>query len=49
MKTFYEWQYSVDSGLTWVSLDSTGVAKTIAVGMRVDIKTLFRKRITPAL
>lgn len=42
----YDWQYSRDNGTTWVSLDSTVVAKTVAVGMTVDLKTLFRKRST---
>ena len=46
VKASYEWQYSVDGGVTWVSLDTTVVAKTIATGMRVDVKTLFRKRYT---
>jgi hypothetical protein len=42
----YDWQYSTDNGLTWVSLDSTLVSKTTAIGMPVERKVLFRKRTT---
>jgi hypothetical protein len=43
VKASYQWQYSIDNGVTWISLDNTVVAKTIATGMTVDVKTLFRK------
>lgn len=46
VKGFYDWQYSTDNGTTWISLDSTVVAHTTAIGMRVDVKTQFRKRST---
>ena len=46
VKASYDWQFSTDGGNKWESLDSTVVAKTVAVGMMVDIKTLFRKRST---
>jgi hypothetical protein len=48
VKGFYEWQYSLDGGVTWISLDSTVVAHTTATGMQVDVKTWFRKRSTTA-
>ena len=46
VRGFYEWQYSIDNGVNWISLESTTVAKTTATGMEVDVKTLFRKRTT---
>jgi hypothetical protein len=48
VKACYDWQYSIDGGTTWIALDSTLVAKTVAAGMSVDVKTLFRKRFTTA-
>lgn len=46
VKASYEWQYSINNGAAWISLDATVVSKTVATGMEVDIKTLFRKRYT---
>ena len=46
VRGFYEWQYSTDNGATWVSLDSTTIAKTTAMDMEVGVNTLFRKRTT---
>ncbi|MFI5218947.1 MAG: hypothetical protein ACHQNT_05605 [Bacteroidia bacterium] len=46
VKASYEWQYSTDNGVRWISLDATVRAKTVSTGMEVDIKTLFRKRYT---
>jgi hypothetical protein len=48
VRASYQWQYSIDNGATWVSLDSTVGAKTVAVGMATDVKTLFRKRTVSA-
>jgi hypothetical protein len=42
----YDWQISTDGGITWNSLPSTVVAKTVATGLKTDIKTMFRKRST---
>ena len=46
VKGFYDWQYSVDDRVTWISLPSTVVAHTTATEMEVDQKTWFRKRST---
>ncbi len=46
VKGIYNWQYSIDSGLTWINLPDTLVAKTIATGMAVNKQILFRKRTT---
>ena len=44
VKATYYWQFSIDDGKTWESLENTLVAKTTATGMLVGIPTIFRKR-----
>jgi hypothetical protein len=44
VRATYQWQISIDNGVTWVWLESTVVAKTVATGLQADKKALFRKR-----
>ena len=44
IKTTYYWQFSIDDGKTWESLEETMVAHNTAIGMLTGIPTLFRKR-----
>ena len=42
--TTYMWQFSIDGGKSWLDLDPTLKAKTVASGMVIGLSTLFRKR-----
>jgi len=42
----YEWQYSIDGGLTWVALHLTTVANTSVTGLAQGTTCLFRFRTT---
>jgi hypothetical protein len=41
----HEWQYSVDGGKTWVSVDPTAQAKATVTGLQPAVATVFRHRI----
>ena len=42
----YEWQYSIDGGLTWISISLTTVAHTSVMGLARGATCLFRFRTT---
>ena len=45
----YEWQYSIDTGKTWVQAPNTMQAKTIILNLPVAIVVEFRYRVTTKL
>ena len=42
----YEWQYSLDNGVTWIALPNTVTAKTVALNMPIGKSVIFRSRST---
>jgi hypothetical protein len=41
----YEWQYSVDGGVTWINLPTTAQANTTVSGLKPGVVTHFRFRV----